>query len=33
MMEILDSMDLYAPEKCKKANKNAQNRGIGGVRT
>jgi hypothetical protein len=30
-MEILDSMNIFTPEKCQKSNKNAQNGGIGGV--
>jgi len=30
-MEILNSIDVYTPEKRRKSNKNAQNRRIGGV--
>jgi hypothetical protein len=28
-MEIMDSMDIYTPEKCQNPNKNAQNGRIG----
>jgi hypothetical protein len=30
-MEILDSMDICTPEKCKNPNKNTQNGHIGNV--
>jgi hypothetical protein len=32
-IEILESTDIYTPEKCKNRIKNTQNRGIGDVGT